>query len=182
MNILNLFKKKDPYYEHCKRILNASYIAAKETERHYNKEGLILGHEKFWLTYFEFQNLYLQITDRILFQAVSEDARQMIMALLVEKVISASITSVFKESSGVLIAKMYDECYSNYKKSCLGYGRCKNIFPDDRENLKDTLVWEFCKTVCLNIGKDKEPVYMMLVSSLVKINDMGFDDFRDSFK
>ncbi len=91
----------------------------------------------------EFLNFYLNLTDRLLFGDVNEDARSEVMTLLEQVTIEASVTALCSGWPQQMVEKIIGECLDNLMVSFEGYGQCPRWVPEIGEDPNGTLFWEF---------------------------------------
>jgi hypothetical protein len=185
VSLLDFLKPKPdvlPQREHSTRIFRLSTEAADATRKQMDASGEKLENTPWFALIMEYQNLYLQLTDRALFAAYPDPKRAKIMDELVELCLDTSVAAICKDWGYERIKKIQIETMENYKKSILDYGVCKKIVPDQGESPAGTFLWEFSKTAAGIIAHEADIAYMGFFVQLVNFKGLNARAFVDAVK
>ena len=151
------------------RILEASSMNAEAVKKFYeehNDEELEIDAWKLWEIIFEFEFLFLHVTDRMSFDIHDQDRRSVFMDRLIEVTVNSTINTAFPrlglDESGNLKSSMLKDYNANQYE----YGQYRKMFPGKNESSKDTVFWEFGKNVAKRIGEPTDISYIMLSMEL----------------
>jgi hypothetical protein len=153
--------------------------------KHLIKEGFLqhVSLETFAKVYMEFLLLYLNLSDREIFQQVEIEERDKIMHLILkditkrlEKYDEVSLTKLVGEQTSKNLSQYFTYwskiAYSNnfinvYNKSQIDYSVCKEIAPSKDESPKDTVLWEFGKKVSTIVLGHPEDIVIIMHSNIL---------------
>lgn len=155
---------------------------AKDESFEKNKQGL--SFTEWFSILFEFIYFYLHLTDRFAFGYMDEDRRGILMTELEEICITSAVDEVCKGLTEDKKEKIKEECMQNFYISMEEYSKYKKWFPEKDEGLKDTLVWEFSKTIAKLAGQENNIVYIMACPSIAinSLKDLDIKSFIEKVK
>lgn len=153
--------------------------------KHLIKEDFLqhVSLETFAKVYMEFLLLYLNLSDREIFQQVEIEERDKIIHLILEDITKrlekydeVSLTKLVGEQTSKNLSQYFTYwskiAYSNdfinaYNKSQIDYSACKEIAPSKDESPKDTVLWEFGKRIAtIILGRPDDIVIIMHSNNL----------------
>ena len=132
-----------------------------------------------WQVVFEFEFLFLHISDRMAFEVLGSRKRATFMDSLSDITAESSAEAVFedgadKQEKAKKILK--DSFFIDLNERNNYYGNCKKLAPEESEHAKDTVLWEFGKKLSKVVGEPIEnlPVIMGAIAlageSLILLN------------
>lgn len=171
MGFFDKFKKKqiisvnDAAKALSDRILEASSMNAEAVKKFYeehNEEELEIDTWKLWEIVFEFEFLFLHVTDRTSFDILGQDRKSVFMDRLIEVTVNSTIDTAFPRLGLDERGNLKSSMLRDYNASQYEYGQYRKMFPDKNESSKDTVFWEFGKKVAERIGHPMDISYIML--------------------
>jgi hypothetical protein len=178
MGFLDLFKKKqNPVQEHSARVFRLAIEAGEATRQFMKEQDEELTDTAWFAVVMEFQNLYMQLTDRAIFAHIPETKRKFLMDGFCALCINAAVSTICNDWGAERIAAIQQESMANYHKSLMDYGTCKKLFPDRSEGTGGTMIWEFSKTVAGIVGHEMDVIYIIFFSQLVSFKGLELKKF-----
>lgn len=152
------------------RILEASAGNAETVKKFYEEHNdgeLEIDAWKLWEVIFEFEFLFLHVTDRMSFDILGQDRKSVFMDRLIELTVNSTIDTAFPRLGLDERGNLKSSMLRDYNASQYEYGQYRKMFPDKNESSKDTVFWEFGKKVAERIGQPMDISYIMLSMELV---------------
>lgn len=171
--------KEDLIREHCIRVFQLSAEAANATKAFCADNGVTLSHTQWFGVLMEYQNLYIQLTDRSMFAAVRDPKRKEVMDEFCEMAIETTVAVICKDWGFERIKRIQAESMENYKTSCMDYGACKRVLPDKGETPAGTMIWEFSKTLTNLVEQGVDIMYVMFFTEHVDFQNIRIREFVD---
>lgn len=154
-------------------VMNAD--AVRKFCKEENHQELNIDAWKLWEIIFEFQFLFLHITDRLSFDILDQDKRSIFMDTLLEITVDSTIESAFKSLDLNGKNKLKSSMINDYNTSQVEYEKHKKMFPKKNESPKDTVFWEFRKKLAERVGHPMNISYIMLGTELAAASLKGLD-------
>jgi len=173
-------KKTDPLRDHSIRIFKLSTEAGDATRKFMADSGETLSTEKWFAVVTEFQNLYLLITDRVVFGRIPDPKRSQVMNELCEISIDTSIGVICDGWGYERIKKIQAETMANYGKARADYGVCKSVVPEKGQSPAGTMLWEFAKTATGLVGHEMDIVYITFFMRIVDFKGLNAVAFAEA--
>jgi hypothetical protein len=182
MKLLNYFKK-DPKADFLALLGKESIKSAMSIRELSGKSGN-LSEEEF-AEWFElvlsFLCFYLHLTDRMAHQELSAEKREEIMQYLEDVSFETIITSHFKYPTLEALINVKRKVGETFNERQIEFGKYKKLVANvkEGESPKNTLLWEFGKSVAELTGNLNDPGYILpameiAMQSLTKLNIKSF--------
>ena len=160
-------------------------IIAVEVIRHLvekkdiNQNKYNLSDTEWFSILFEFIYLYLHLTDRFAFGHMNEEQRGSLMIELEELSITAAVDAVCLGWPEDKKERIKEECMGNFYISVAEYSKCKKWLPKKDEGAKDTLLWEFGKTIAKLAEQEHAVIFKLTVAQTVtnSLKDLDIKSF-----
>ena len=179
MGMFSLYgRKDDPIPAHSQRIFTLAAQAADGTRTLFKKQGEEISTTAWIGVLMEYQNLYIQLTDRALFGRIPDAKRNTLLQDFATMCIDTSISTICKGWGDERIRRVQAECKRNYGISLTqDYGQCAKLFPDKGEGTGGTMIWEFSKTVAAIAGHEMDAAYVTFFSQIVDFEGLELPKF-----
>jgi hypothetical protein len=136
MSLFDLLRpKNNPVQDHSLRVFQLAAEAGAATKKFLKENGEELSSAAWFGVVMEYQNLYMQLTDRAVFGRIPEVKRQVLMSGFAALCIDTTVSTICKGWGDERVAKIQKESMDNYKKSMLDYGVCKKFSPTKEKEL-----------------------------------------------
>jgi len=150
------------------RILKVSAGNAETVKKFYEEQTngeLEIDAWKLWKIVFEFEFLFLHVSDRMSFDILGQDRRSVFLDRLVELTVNSTIDTAFPELGSEERGNLKGSMLTDYNASQYEYGQYR-MFANKKESTKDTVFWEFGKKVAERIGQPMNILYITLSMDL----------------
>ncbi|MCL5985708.1 MAG: hypothetical protein M1371_03985 [Actinobacteria bacterium] len=111
-----------------------------------------LESNKFWSLFFDFQFMFLHITDRLACSILSIQNRSKFMDILIYRTIESTIDTIFATSTPETQDSYKKTMSNDYNISQALYSRYENIYPKNVKSSKDTVIGELGKKISEKMG------------------------------
>ena len=123
-----------------------------------------VDRDKFGAVFLEMALFYLHFVDRIAFQYLGAERRNIFIdALFVE--IKEALSRIHE--SGIDAMQFRSTFGDAYNERQVEYGKYKKLFAEKDEGTKDTLFWEFGKKIAGIFGSEMDIIVIMYVTTIV---------------
>lgn len=155
---------------------------AEDKSLEQEKQGL--SHIEWFKVFFEFTYFYLHLTDRFAFGHMDEERRGSLMTGLEEICITFAVDVVCEGWPEDMKEKIKEESMGNFYISMEEYSKYKKWFPEKDEGAKDTLFWEFGKTIAKLAGRENDIIYIIACPEIVtnSLKDLDIRSFIEKGK
>ena len=144
-----------------------------------NQNKYTISDTEYFSILFEFIYFYLHLTDRFAFGHMNEEQRGSLMIELEELSITAAVDAVCLGWPEDKKERIKEECMGNFYISVAEYSKCKKWLPEKDEGAKDTLLWEFGKTIAKLAEQEHAVIFKLTVAQTVtnSLKDLDIKSF-----
>jgi len=166
------------------RIFESAAINAESVKKFCNDENdekSNIDPWQFWQIIFEFQFLFVHITDRLSFELLAQDKRAILMDILADITLDSTIESAFKSVNLLGLnekKKLKTSMMNDYNARQLEYGNYEKMVAKKDESAKNTLLWEFGKKIAECVGHPMDIKYV-LSSMVLAVESLKALEVRD---